>query len=79
MALTADDVLEAISSETTIDRARLAPDATLESLDIASLDIIGVAFAIEDRFGLTVDQEDFKGARTVSDFVDVFLTKARPA
>ncbi len=79
MALTAEDVLDAISTETTIPRDKLTPDATLASLDIASLDVIGVAFSIEDEFGLMVDQDAFKGAQTVQDFVDVFLTQAKPA
>lgn len=78
MALTAGDILDAIAEETTIDRAKLTPMATLQSLDITSLDVIGVAFVIEDKFALTVDQDDFKGAETVQEFLDVFLTKSRP-
>jgi acyl carrier protein len=62
MAITAEDVLTIISEEVPIDRARLDPAATLESLDIASLDMISVMFALEDKFGLVIEQEDVKDA-----------------
>jgi len=76
MAITADDVLTIISEEVPIDRARLDPTATLESLDIASLDMISVMFALEDKFGVVIEQDDVKDAKTLQDFVDVVQAKA---
>ena len=43
-----------IAKELAIDPARLAPDATLEALDIDSLRMIELAFAVEDAFGVTI-------------------------
>jgi acyl carrier protein len=66
MAITAEDVLTIISEEVPIDRARLDPAATLESLDIASLDMISVMFALEDKFGLVIEQETPRRCRISS-------------
>ena len=76
MAITADDVLTIISEEVPIDRARLDPSATLESLDIASLDMISVMFALEDKFGVVIEQDDVKDAKTLQDFISVVQAKA---
>ena len=38
-------------------RASLHPDATLDSLDVDSLRLIEIAFAVEDEFGITMPQD----------------------
>jgi acyl carrier protein len=76
MAITADEVLTIISEEVPIDRAQLDPAATLESLNIASLDMISVMFALEDKFGLIIEQDDVKDCKTLEEFVDAVLAKA---
>ncbi len=77
MAITADDVLTIISDEVPIDRALLDPTATLESLNIASLDMISVMFALEDKYGLIIEQDDVKDAKTLQDFLDVVMAKSQ--
>ena len=77
MAITADDILTIISDEVPIDRALLDPTATLESLNIASLDMISVMFALEDKFGLVIEQDDVKDAKTLQDFLDVVIAKSQ--
>ena len=79
MAVTADEVLDLIAKEVPVDRARLDPAATLDELDIASLDMISVTFALEDQMGVVVEQADFAHAKTLGDFVDAVLAKANPA
>lgn len=79
MAVTADQVLDIIAKEVPTDRARLDPAAGLDELDIASLDMISVTFALEDQFGVVVEQSDFAHAKTLQDFVDVVLAKANAA
>ena len=77
MAITADDILTIISDEVPIDRALLDPTATLESLNIASLDMISVMFALEDKFGVVIEQDDVKDAKTLQDFLDVVIAKSQ--
>lgn len=74
--LSADDILNLISEEVPIDRDKLDPSATLESLDIASLDMISVMFALEDKYNVVVEQEDVKDAKTLDDFVKIVQAKA---
>ena len=79
MAVTADQVLDLIAQEVPTERTKLDPTATLDALDIASLDMISVTFALEDQFGVVVEQTDFAHAKTLQDFVDVVLAKANAA
>ena len=51
MDISEADILAVFEEETNVDSAKLQPSATLASLDIASLDLIGVSFALEDKFG----------------------------
>ncbi len=75
MAITAENVQDVISEEVPIERDHLKPEATLEALNIASLDMISVMFALEDKFGVVIEQDDVKDAKTLQDFIDVVLTK----
>lgn len=74
--ISADDIFDLISAEVPIDRDKLDPSATLESLDIASLDMISVMFALEDKYQIIVEQDDVKDAKTLDDFVKVVQAKA---
>ena len=49
-----DDVLQIIAEKGQVDRARLTPDARLADLAIASLDVIEIVFALEDRFDISI-------------------------
>lgn len=51
---TADEILDIVAKETGVDRARLQPGVTLNSLDIASLDMVQAIFALEERFGVEI-------------------------
>lgn len=50
----ADDVLQIIAEKGQVDRERLAPDASLADLAIASLDVLEIVFALEDRFSVQI-------------------------
>lgn len=74
--ITPDDILDLVSTEVPIDRAKLDKSATLDSLDIASLDIISVMFALEDKYKISIEQEDMQGVSTLDDFIKVVMAKA---
>ena len=78
-AITSDDVLDLLAEESPVDRAALQREATLDSLGIASLDVISVLFSLEDKFGVVVEQSDVETVRTLGEFVDVVLAKAAAA
>jgi acyl carrier protein len=48
------EVLELIITEGKIDPARVTPDATLESLEVQSMDTVMILMAIEEKFGIYV-------------------------
>ena len=50
----AGDILDIIAKETGVERARLLPNATIASLEIASLDMVQAIFAIESRFHVEI-------------------------
>jgi len=74
-----EKILAIISREAAIDRSRLVPDATLDELAIASLDVINILFAIEDECGIELQAAEFEGTKTVRQFLDVVLAKASSA
>jgi acyl carrier protein len=51
-------------------------DATLESLDVDSLDLVEVAQLVEERWGLEIKGSDAKDVRTVGDAIDMIMKKA---
>jgi acyl carrier protein len=79
MSVSRDNVLDVIAEESLVERSALAPDATLESLGIQSLDIISIVFALEDKFGIVLEQSEFEGVATVAQLVDIIVDKANAA
>jgi len=76
---TREDITAIISEEARIDQAKLTSDATLASLDIASLDVMSVVFAIEDKYGVEIPVETVNPADTLEQFVDGILAKVAAA
>lgn len=79
MSPSRDEIVAIIAEEARIDADKLQPDATLLSLDIASLDVVGVLFAIEDKYGVEIQPEDVAGAGTLGEFVDIIIAKVAAA
>jgi acyl carrier protein len=71
-----ETILAIISREAAIDRSRVVPDATLDELAIASLDVINILFAIEDECGIEIDPAALEGTKTVQQFINVITSKA---
>lgn len=79
MPASRDEIIAIISQEARIDAEKLQPSATLLSLDIASLDVVSVLFAVEDRYGVEIQVEDVASAQTLGQFVDILLAKVSAA
>ncbi len=52
MAELMDDVIDIIAEKARIDRAKLELTARLDELNIASLDVVEIVFALEERFDI---------------------------
>lgn len=55
--------------------ADLKPEATLEELDIDSLDIAELAQVVEDEYGVEISGDDAAGVQTVGDVIDLVMAK----
>ena len=60
-----DDILDIVAQKALIDRSKLTRDAKLSDLNISSLDMVEVMFALEDKFGIELP---FNANTSVADF-----------
>ena len=58
------------------DESQITRDATFESLDIDSLDLVELAQIVEDEYGVILKGEDMKELKTVGDAVDLITQRA---
>jgi len=65
------DGLEEIGAEGEISR-----EATFESLDVDSLDLVELAQIVEDEFGVELDGDSVKDVKTAGDVIDLVVAKA---
>jgi len=75
MPPTREAITAIISEEARIDVEKLKPEETLVSLGIESLDVVSVLFAIEEKFGVEIPQEEIASTETLEQFVDVILAR----
>ncbi len=52
------------------DPAAITPDATFESLDVDSLDLVELTQVVEDEFGVAIPNEDAVKLKTVGDAIE---------
>jgi acyl carrier protein len=63
-----DEILDIVAQKALVDRSKLTPDAKLAALNVSSLDMVDVIFALEDKFGI---QLPFNANTSVGDFSTV--------
>jgi acyl carrier protein len=52
-----EEIIEVIVAEGMIDRAKVTPDATIESLDLKSVDIVMILTALEEKFNVYIPMD----------------------
>lgn len=66
-----DEIIETIAKEGMVEREKITPEATIESLDLKSIDIVMILTAIEEKFDVYIPMDGaFQEAKTVQDLVD---------
>ena len=58
------------------ERDELSREATLESLDVDSLDLVELAQIVEDEYGVELKGDDVKDVKTVGEVIDLVVSKA---
>jgi acyl carrier protein len=58
------------------ERDQLSREATLEDLDVDSLDLVELAQIVEDEFGVELRGDDVKDVKTVGEVIDLVVAKA---
>ena len=69
-----DEILDIVAQKALIDRSKLTPEAKLTDLNVTSLDMVDVIFALEDKFGIQLPFNANTNAgefETVSDVIAV--------
>ena len=67
----ANQIIDVIVKEGMVDRDKATLDATIESLDLKSIDIVMILTAIEDKFDVYIPMDGpFHEARNIGDLVD---------
>jgi acyl carrier protein len=58
------------------ERDQLSREASLEDLDVDSLDLVELAQIVEDEFGVELKGDDVKDVKTVGEVIDLVVAKA---
>jgi acyl carrier protein len=81
MSSVESDIYDIIAEKSAVDRSKLTRDAKLEDLEIESLDVVEIIFAVEEKFDIHVpynanDQElEFETVGNVVDAVQSLIEK----
>ncbi|ACK50193.1 acyl carrier protein [Methylocella silvestris] len=66
-----NQIIDVIVKEGMIDREKVTPDATIESLDLKSIDIVMILTAIEDKFDVYIPMDGpFHEAKDIKSLID---------
>jgi acyl carrier protein len=80
VAVTMQDIEMSITdalAEIGPERELITRDATLETLDVDSLDLVEIAQVIEEEFGVKLTVDDGERLRTVGDVFDLVYERAQ--
>ena len=65
-----NEVLDVIAQTQRIPREKLTLDGRFEELGMDSMDAVNILFALEDKFDITIPDEEAKNIRSIRDIVD---------
>jgi acyl carrier protein len=65
-----EDILASLASITKRASDTITPESSLEDLGLDSLDTITVVFELEDKFGISIPDDEVRSIRTVGDVIE---------
>jgi acyl carrier protein len=76
-----DEIIDVIAAEGMVDRAKVTPDATIESLDLKSVDIVMILTALEEKFNVYIPMDgnlqDAKDVKSLIEAIADYIQKER--
>ncbi len=71
-----DQVVDLIVSEGMVDREKVTPDATFETLGLKSIDIVMILTAVEEKFDVYIPMDgSIAEAKDLKSFIDGVLAR----
>lgn len=75
-----DEIVELLSEQMNIDKSLLKPDTNfIEDLHTDSLDMVEMLIALEDKYNISVPDEDAKSLTTLGKLVEYIEAKVASA
>lgn len=76
-------IIDVIVAEGMVDRDKVTMDATIESLDLKSIDIVMILTAIEEKFDVYIPMDgpfhDAKDVKSLIDAIAAYIIKEKTA
>ena len=76
-----NQIIDVIASEGMVDREKITMDATIESLDLKSIDIVMILTALEDKFDVYIPMDgpfhEAKDVKSLIDAVAAYIAKEK--
>jgi acyl carrier protein len=76
-----EDIIDVIATEGMIDRSKVTPDATIESLDLKSVDIVMILTALEEKFNVYIPMDgslqEAKDVKTLIQAIADYIQKEK--
>lgn len=73
-----EEIVEVIAAEGMIDRSKITPDATIESLDLKSVDIVMILTALEEKFNVYIPMDgSLQEAKDVKSLIEAIADHIR--
>jgi acyl carrier protein len=76
-----EEIIEVIAAEGMVDRTKITPDATIESLDLKSVDIVMILTALEEKFNVYIPMDgslqEAKDVKSLIEAIADYVQKER--
>ena len=69
------DIIEYLGAHYGVEPDEITDESTLEDLGLDSLGVLAIADIVENKYGISLDDERIAGVRTLSDFKDLVVLK----
>ncbi len=69
------DIVKYLGAHYGVEPDEITNESTLEDLGLDSLGVLAIADIVENKYGISLDDERIAGVRTLSDFKDLIVLK----